>query len=211
MTENLFEFNGSNYVQTHGVALGIKTVVSFANIYKAESETNLIQHRNTNGNVSLVTFPFFGTVTEKTQLFIKETKTNPIPKIKSTAKIWNNEINFLDTIVSKENISQRNPSSLDIKSHYKPTKTFQHVHFTSFHPSGVKRSFIKGKEIRLIRKSSRKKTNIWRVPCELKVHEYPIPDIERSLLGCQPWLETLMGTKTKTKKYRETIAFRHNI
>ena len=74
MTENLFEFNGNNYVQTHGVALGIKT----ANIYKAETETNLIQHRNTNGNVSLMTFPFFGTVTEKTQLFITETnKSHP--------------------------------------------------------------------------------------------------------------------------------------
>ena len=79
MIGTLFEFNGNNYRQTQGVALGIKTaVVSFANIYKAETETNLIQHRNTNGNVSLVTFPFFGTVTEKTQLFLKETnKSHP--------------------------------------------------------------------------------------------------------------------------------------
>ena len=78
MTENLFEFNGNNYLQAHGVALGIKTAVSFANIYKAKTETNLIQHRNTNENVSLMTFPFFGTVTEKTQLFIKETnKSHP--------------------------------------------------------------------------------------------------------------------------------------
>ena len=78
MTENLFEINGNNYLQTHGVALGIKTAVSFANIYKAENKTNLIQHRNTNGNVSLVTFPFSGTVTEKTQLFLKETnKSHP--------------------------------------------------------------------------------------------------------------------------------------
>ena len=70
------------------------------------------------------------------------------------------KINFsLIQQFSKEiNISQRNPSSLDIKSHYKPTKTFQYVHFTSFHPSGVKRSFIKGEEIRLIRKNSSKKT-----------------------------------------------------
>ena len=78
LTENLLEFNGNNYRQTHGVALGIETAVSFANIYKAETETNLIQHRNTNENVSLMTFPFFGTVTEKTQLFIKETnKSHP--------------------------------------------------------------------------------------------------------------------------------------
>ena len=101
MTENLFEFNGNNYVQTHGVALGIKTVVSFANIYKVETETNLIQHRNTNGNVSLMTFPFFGTVTERPNFLLKKL-TNPIPKIKSTAEIRNNEITFLDTIIFKE-------------------------------------------------------------------------------------------------------------
>ena len=101
MTENLFEFNGNNYLQTHGVALGIKTAVSFANIYKAETETNLIQHRNTNGNVSLMTFPFFGTVTERPNLLLKKL-TNPIPKIKSTPEIRNNEITFLDIIVFKE-------------------------------------------------------------------------------------------------------------
>ena len=78
MTENLFDFNGNNYLQIHGVALDIKTVVSFANIYKTETEKNLIPLRNTNGNVSLMTFPFFGTVTEKTQLFLKETnKSHP--------------------------------------------------------------------------------------------------------------------------------------
>ena len=78
MTGNLFESSGNNYLQIHGVALGIKTAVSFVNIYKAETETNLNQHRNTNENVSLMTFPFFGTVTEKTQHFIKETnKSHP--------------------------------------------------------------------------------------------------------------------------------------
>ena len=60
----VLELNGNNYLQTHGVALGIKTAVSFANNYKAETETNLIQHRNTNGNVSLMMFPSFETVTE---------------------------------------------------------------------------------------------------------------------------------------------------
>ena len=34
-------------------------------------------------------------------------------------------------------------SILDIKTHYKPTETFQYIHFTSCHPPGVKRGFIK--------------------------------------------------------------------
>ena len=86
MTGTLFEFNGNNYRQTHGVALGIKTAVSFANIYKAETETNLIQHKY-QWNISLMMFPFFGTVTEKTQLFIQETNKFHPKNSTSTAEI----------------------------------------------------------------------------------------------------------------------------
>ena len=34
-------------IQTHGVAMGTKTAVSFANVYMAEIETNLVQQSNT--------------------------------------------------------------------------------------------------------------------------------------------------------------------
>ena len=37
--------------------------------------------------------------------------------------------------------------TLDIKTHYKPTETFQYTHFTSGHPPGVKKGFIKGEAI----------------------------------------------------------------
>ena len=46
-TENSFEFNGKNYLQTYGVAMGTKTAVSLVNIFMAEIETNLIQQNNT--------------------------------------------------------------------------------------------------------------------------------------------------------------------
>ena len=46
LTENSFESNGNNYLQTHGVAIGHKNRI-FANIYMAEIETNLIQQSNT--------------------------------------------------------------------------------------------------------------------------------------------------------------------
>ena len=35
------------YLQAHGVAMGTKTAVSFANIFMAEIETNLIQQNDT--------------------------------------------------------------------------------------------------------------------------------------------------------------------
>ena len=85
---------------------------------------------------------------------------------------------------SKERDSQKE-SILDIKTHYKPTETFQYTHFTSRHPPGVKRGFIKGEAVRLVRTNTSKTTfeeylakfkrglehtgiqrNIWKVPCQ---------------------------------------------
>ena len=68
------------------------------------------------------------------------------PTIKFTAEISENKITFLDTVVFK---GER--SILNIKTHYKPTETFQYTHFTPCHPPGVKRGFIKGEAIRLLR------------------------------------------------------------
>ena len=43
LKENSFQFNGENYLQTHGTALGTKMAVAFANIFMAEFETKLIR------------------------------------------------------------------------------------------------------------------------------------------------------------------------
>ena len=45
---------------------------------------------------------------------------------------------------------------LDIRTHYKPTETFQYTHFSSCHPPGVKKGFIKGEALRLLRTNSSK-------------------------------------------------------
>ena len=34
-------------------------------------------------------------------------------------------------------------SRLDVKTHFKATETFQYMHFSSWHPPGVKKGFIK--------------------------------------------------------------------
>ena len=41
LKENSFQFNGKNYLQTHGTAMGTKMAVAFANIFMAEFETKL--------------------------------------------------------------------------------------------------------------------------------------------------------------------------
>ena len=49
-------------------------------------------------------------------------------------------------------------SVLDIRTHYKATETFQYTYFSSCHPPGVKRGFIKGEALRLLRTNSTKAT-----------------------------------------------------
>ena len=49
-------------------------------------------------------------------------------------------------------------SIVDVRTHFKPTETFQYTHFSSCHPPGVRRSFIKGEALRLLRTNSSKAT-----------------------------------------------------
>ena len=42
LKENSFHVNGKNYLQTHGTAMGTKMAVSFANIFMAAVETEII-------------------------------------------------------------------------------------------------------------------------------------------------------------------------
>ena len=73
--------------------------------------------------------------------------------IKFTAEISRTEITFLDTNVFKgERFA--NKSILDIKTHFKPTETFQCTHFSSCHHLGVKKGFIKDEALRLLHANS---------------------------------------------------------
>ena len=47
-------------------------------------------------------------------------------------------------------------SILDIRTHFKPTETFQYTHFTSCNPLGIKKGFIKGEALQLLRTNSSK-------------------------------------------------------
>ena len=51
-----------------------------------------------------------------------------------------------------------NESILDIKMHFKATETFQYTHFSSSHPAGVKKGFINGEALRLLRTNSSETT-----------------------------------------------------
>ena len=98
------------------------------------------------------------------------------------AEISENKITFLDTTVFKGERFAK--SNLDIKTHYKPTETFQFTHFASCHPSRVKHNFIGGQAIRLLRTNSPKEVSeqcLLKFKQRLKAREYLKNIIEMSL------------------------------
>ena len=97
------------------------------------------------------------------------------PTIRFTAEISDKETTFFDTCVYKgDRFRQR--SILDVRTHYKPTETFQYTHFTSCHQPGVSKGFIKGEALRLLRSNSSKNTfeeNIVAFKSRLYARGYP--------------------------------------
>ena len=66
------------------------------------------------------------------------------------------EATFLDTTIYKGNCFKQQ-GILDVQTHFKPTENFQKTHFKSSHPApSVKKGFIKGEALRLLRTCSSK-------------------------------------------------------
>ena len=97
------------------------------------------------------------------------------PTIKFTAEISEEKTNFLDTTIFKGERFYKD-SIFDIRTHFKPTETFQYTHFSSCHAPGVKKGFIKGETLRLLRTNSSKATfeeNDKNFRSHLRVRGYP--------------------------------------
>ena len=79
------------------------------------------------------------------------------PAIKFTAEAFDTKTAFLDTAEYKGTRFKRK-SILDAKTHFKQTETFLHTHFTLCHPPSVKKEFVKGEALRILRKNSSETT-----------------------------------------------------
>ena len=117
------------------------------------------------------------------------------PTIKFTAEISDKKINFLDTIVFKgERFNKQ--TILDIRTHFKPTETFQYTHFFSCHPPGVGKGFIKGEALRPLRTNSSAKSFveiITQFKTRLSARDYPNSLVERTRI-----LRNLQAAKSLT-------------
>ena len=132
--------------------------VAFANIFMGKVETEILSQSAPKPLAWKQyiddIFSLWDTSREDLTQFIDQANKHH-PTIKFTAEISDTETTFLDTSVYKgERFT--NESVLDIRTHYKPTETFQYTHFSSCHPPGVKKGFIKGEALRLLKTNSSK-------------------------------------------------------
>ena len=120
-------------------------------------------------------FSLWDTIREVLTQFIDQAN-NHHPSIKFTAEISGTETTFLDTSVYKGE-RFRYESVLDIRTHYKPTETCQYTQSFSCHPPGVKKGFIKGEALRLLR------TNFLKQHLRKKMKHFQLHLVERGYPG----------------------------
>ena len=130
LQENSFQFNGKNYLQTHGTAMGTKVAVSFANIFMSAGETKIISKSKIKPlewkRYIDDMFSLWDTKREEIDKFILEANRHH-PTIKFTAEISDKETSFLGTTIYKGKRFHKD-SILDISMYFKPTEKFHYTH-----------------------------------------------------------------------------------
>ena len=166
--------------------MGTKMAVAFANIFMSAVETDIINKSKTKPlerkRYIDDIFSLWDATKEEIDLFILEANRHHTT-IKFTADISERCTNFLDTTVFKgERFCKE--SILDIRTHFKPTETFQYTHFSSCHAPGVAKGFIKGEALRLLRTNSSKalfEESINNFKLRLRDRGYPNNIVEKTL------------------------------
>ena len=141
------------------------------------------------------------------QTFI-ELANNYRATIKFTAEISDIETIFLDTCVYKgERLKEE--SKLDVRTHFNPTETFEYTHFSSCHPPGAGKGFIKGEALRLLRTNSSEtkfEENITLFEQRLRNRSYPDNLIDKTLSEVN-FSERLSALQNKQKKRKNIFSF----
>ena len=149
LEEITFKFNNRHFVQTHGIAMGTKIAVTFSIIYMAVFEERLLK---ASPHKPLVwkrfiddTFSLWVTPTAAVTNFVNFANSFH-PTIKFTCEMSPGNAVFLDTEVFK-GPRFSTLKVLDVRTHFKPTETFQYTHFSSCPPYQYQEGFYQRRSI----------------------------------------------------------------
>ena len=96
-----------------------------------------------------------------------------------------------------------------MRTQLKPTESFQYTEFSSFHPPGVRKGFIKGEALRLLRINSSKKTfedNIRQFKRKLRARGYP-DNFSEKILSEVKFSERSSALQNKQKTPKRILPF----
>ena len=155
LKENSFHFNGKHFLQTHGIAMDTKMAVAFSVIFMGHVEKQLLlssPHKPIIWKRFIDDiFSVWTSSKQEIDSFINFANRFHTT-IKFTCEMSSERAVFLDTEVFKGPRFASN-KVLDVQTQ-KATETFQYTHFSSCHPLSVKKGFIKGETLRLLRTNS---------------------------------------------------------
>ena len=141
--------------------MGIKTAVSFANIFIAHIETTILSRTVFKPTVWKRyiddIFPLWDISKPDIEAFIEQANLITSPNYQIHGRnIWHWDCVFRHDCIQRHKIQGK--SILDVKTHFKTTETFQYTRLTSCHPPSVKKGFVKGEALRILRTNSSKTT-----------------------------------------------------
>ncbi len=153
LRNNEFEFDSQLYLQLFGFAMGFRSAPKLADIYASKLEQSVLS-RTQNPPHTWYRFldDIFGLYQHSMADFqqLLEQLNSYHQAIKFTATIDQNQIVFLDTMVSKgHNYQAKN--ILDVKVNFKTTDTHSLLHFDSYHPPACFKGILKSQILRFRR------------------------------------------------------------
>ncbi|XP_065909345.1 uncharacterized protein [Dysidea avara] len=149
---NTLEFNEKFYLQIKGTAMGSKAAPAYANAFMGQLEKNILQMANIKplfykrfiDDVILIA----RCTQEELEDFLQYMN-RANPNIRFTHEKSQTSITFLDATLYKKGYS-----TLQYKTHIKPTNKQLYVRYNSYHPPGTFKGVITGEAIRYKRTNS---------------------------------------------------------
>ena len=159
------------YQQIHGTAMGTKMAPSYANLFMQDLEESFLRPRPDQPALwkryiddILILWPH----SKETLYTLLQDLNQFHPTIKFTHELSDQSINFLDLTIYKGPRFQEK-GLFDIKTYFKPTNSFQYLHYSTCHPKSTLKGIIKGETVRFLRSTS-DQTTYQKTLTDLKHH-----------------------------------------
>ena len=153
LKESLFHFNGKHFLQTHSIAVGAKMTVAFSVIFIAHIEKQLLlscPHKHIIWETFIDDiFSVWTSIKQEISNFV-DFANRFHATIKFTREMPSERAVVLGTEILR-GLRFASNKVLDVLTHFKATKMFQNTHFSSCQSLSVKKGFIEGETLHLLR------------------------------------------------------------